>query len=131
VPTCAEHELQRGLCGASVTSALITSSVRASLAGAFLAAGSSFGAVSAALAADLPGVEAGVPSAAQSATQASGFNAFETLIVLAPLLLYGIFSLYRSKLNPKAKLSDFFFAVGGVVVVANILSIIVFKKRFF
>lgn len=36
--------------------------------------------------------------------QASGFNAFETLLTVVPLAAYGIFSLYRAKVNPKAKL---------------------------
>jgi hypothetical protein len=35
----------------------------------------------------------------------------ELLLVLSPLLLYGIFTLYRSKVNPRAKLQDFAFIV--------------------
>lgn len=35
----------------------------------------------------------------------------ELLLVLSPILLYGIFTLYRSKVNPRAKLSDFAFVV--------------------
>lgn len=55
----------------------------------------------------------------------------EILLVLSPILLYGVFSLYRSKVNPRAKLSDFSFIVVGLVIVANLVSIIVFKVRFF
>ena len=46
-----------------------------------------------------------VPVIPQGQTQASGFNAFESLLILAPILLYGIFNVYRSQVNPKAKLS--------------------------
>lgn len=35
----------------------------------------------------------------------------ELLLVLSPILLYGIFTLYRSKVNPRAKLQDFAFIV--------------------
>ena len=36
--------------------------------------------------------------------QAGGFNPFETLLAVVPIGSYGLFSLYRAKVNPKAKL---------------------------
>lgn len=36
--------------------------------------------------------------------QAGAFNSFELLLATVPLGLYGIFSVYRAKVNPKAKL---------------------------
>ena len=55
----------------------------------------------------------------------------EILLLLAPILLYGVFSLYREKVNPKAKLSDFLFIAVAAVIVLNILSILILKVRLF
>ena len=55
----------------------------------------------------------------------------EVLLLLAPILLYGVFSLYREKFNPKAKLSDFLFIAVAAVIVLNILSILILKVRLF
>lgn len=79
--------------------------------------------------------------AAQQATQAAaqaaqavslpGLTPAEALLLGAPVLLYGSFSLYRAKINPQAKLSDALFIAAALVVVANILSIIFFKVRLY
>lgn len=53
------------------------------------------------------------------------------VVVLTPIILYGIFNLYRDRVNPRAKFSDFLFIVAGVAVVANLVSIIGFKVRLF
>jgi hypothetical protein len=45
-----------------------------------------------------------------------------TTVVLTPIILYGIFNLYRDRVNPRAKFSDFLFIVAGVAVVANLVS---------
>ena len=55
----------------------------------------------------------------------------EFALLLAPVLLYSAFTIYRTTFNKNVKLSDFFFAVGAVVVFGNILSIVFLKIRFF
>jgi hypothetical protein len=42
-------------------------------------------------------------------------------VVLTPILLYGIFNVYRDKVNPRIKFSDFLFICAGVAVVANLV----------
>lgn len=42
-------------------------------------------------------------------------------VVLTPILLYGIFNVYRDKVNPRIKYSDFLFICAGVAVVANLV----------
>jgi hypothetical protein len=64
-------------------------------------------------------------------TRVFGLPVGEVAILLAPVILYSIFTVYRTAFNPRVKLSDFFFAVGTVVVIGNILSIVIFKIRFF
>ena len=60
-----------------------------------------------------------------------GLPAGEVAILLAPVILYAVFTVYRTQFNRNVKLSDFFFAVATVAVFGNILSIVVFKIRFF
>lgn len=55
----------------------------------------------------------------------------EFLVLLAPLLLYGLFNVYRSKVNPKATISDFLFIIAALVVVGNLFSILVLKVRLY
>lgn len=43
-------------------------------------------------------------------------------VVLSPVIMYGIFNLYRDRVNPRMKFSDFLFIVAGVAVVANLVS---------
>lgn len=114
-------------------------SAMAWLAGALLAAGAPLTLAAAALAEPLNGsvgakqADAVVKTATELVTEntSQAPSGVEFLLVLSPLLLYGIFSLYRSKVNPRAKLSDFAFIVVGLVIVANLISIIVFKVRYF
>ena len=61
----------------------------------------------------------------------NGVGVAEIVLLLAPLLLYGGFSLYRAKVNPKAKFSDFLFITAGSIVVLNLLSILIFKVRLY
>ena len=44
-------------------------------------------------------------------------------VVLAPIIFYAIFNVYRSQVNPRIKFSDFLFIVAGVAVVANLVSL--------
>ena len=60
-----------------------------------------------------------------------GWTTAEGLIVLAPLVLYGLFSLYRDRINPNFKLSDFALIIAGVVVLGNVVAILVFKTRLY
>lgn len=60
-----------------------------------------------------------------------GLPVAEVAILLAPVILYSIFTIYRTAINPRVKISDFLFAVGAFVVFGNIFSILVLKIRFF
>ncbi|DBA65885.1 hypothetical protein WJX79_010199 [Trebouxia sp. C0005] len=71
------------------------------------------------------------PSIPDIPNPASGITPFEGLLVFAPVLLYGLFTIYRSKVNERAKLSDFLFIVAAGVVVSNLLSIIFFKRKLY
>ncbi|DBA93697.1 TPA: hypothetical protein ACH3X3_013768 [Trebouxia sp. C0006] len=71
------------------------------------------------------------PSIPDIPNPASGITPFEGLLVFAPVLLYGLFTVYRSKVNERAKLSDFLFIVAAGVVVSNLLSIIFFKRKLY
>ena len=59
-----------------------------------------------------------------------GWSNGETAIVLAPALLYGLFSLNRA-VDPKATPSSFLTLVALFVVLGNIFSILVFKTRLY
>ena len=50
---------------------------------------------------------------------------------LSPILLYGIFYLYRDKVDPNVKVSDYLYAVLATAVGVNFFSALVFKFRFF
>lgn len=68
------------------------------------------------------------------ANQSSGFLGFTnagTLIAFSPTVVYSVFYLYRATVNPKAKLQDLLFIAAACVVVANIASIVIFKKRIY
>lgn len=86
-----------------------------------------------------PAVEAATDSVQQTAaavTEAAAEAApaptwLSYIVVLTPILLYAIFNVYRSQVNPRIKFSDFLFICAGVAVVANLVSIIGFKVRLF
>ena len=52
-------------------------------------------------------------------------------LVTAPILLYGIFYVYRSQINPKATLVDGITVLAAVAIVGNIVSILAFQTRIF
>ena len=58
-------------------------------------------------------------------------NAGEYFILALPLIVYSLFSVYRAKVNPRVKISDFLFILAAAIIVGNILSIVIFKKRLF
>lgn len=60
-----------------------------------------------------------------------GLPVQEVLILTAPVLLYTIFTVWRTTFNPNLKILDFMFAVVSAVIVINISSILIFKIRFF
>jgi hypothetical protein len=68
---------------------------------------------------------------AQSPPTILGLPLGEAAILMAPVLLYAGFTVYRTAFNPAAKLSNFFFAIATVAVFGNIAAILVFKIRFF
>ncbi len=97
------------------------------------AAGAAADAVSAAAdkVADAAPAAADAASAAADAAEKGGGTVPAVVLGLSPILLYGIFFLYREKFNPNVKVSDFLFAVLAIAVWVNFLSSIVFKFRFF
>ena len=60
-----------------------------------------------------------------------GINIVQGTILLAPVILYALFSFYRTAFNRNAKISDFLFLVASVFIFGNILSALVFKVRLF
>lgn len=72
---------------------------------------------------------AAVTEAAAEAAPAPQWVSY--IIVLTPIILYGLFNVYRNQVNPRASFSDFLFLVAGVAVIANLVSIIGFKVRLF
>lgn len=81
-------------------------------------------------AAALPAAAEDVAVDSGDAAAASGFGP-STLLVLLPLVLYGVFNVYRTNANPKATFNDFLFLCAGLAVIGNIISIVVFKVRYF
>ena len=61
----------------------------------------------------------------------SGTTLGEVALLSAPLLLYGLFNVYRAKINPKASISDFLFFTAALVIVGNVFSIVVLKVRLY
>ena len=71
-------------------------------------------------------------TAVDFANKNSGFLGYTNgglVIAFFPIVVYGVFYLYRATINPKAKLQDLLFVAAFCVVVANIASILIFKKR--
>ncbi|KAK9835915.1 hypothetical protein WJX74_010890 [Apatococcus lobatus] len=64
-------------------------------------------------------------------TPKGGLTPLGLIAVFSPVLLYGVFSIIRTTLNPRLKLSDFYFIAAGGFITINILSIVFFKVRFF
>ncbi len=91
------------------------------------------------LAATLPAfadeAETGARAAAIAAGERTeiifGMSSTELAVAFSPLVVYGLFSLYREKINPRAKLGDVIFIVAALFIFGNIFSILVFKKRFY
>ena len=70
-------------------------------------------------------------AAASSAPGALGFTPLGLLLAFSPVVVYGMFYLYREKVNPRATISDLLFIIAAFVVIGNIFSIVVFKQRIF
>ena len=71
--------------------------------------------LAAVLLASLPAAaEDAVPGAAAAQPGSAGINVIEVVILVAPLLLYGIFNLYRDNVNPSAKARPAVLAVQRV-----------------
>lgn len=67
-------------------------------------------------------------------SQSSGILGYTNgglVIAFSPIVIYAVFYLYRATINPKAKLQDLLFIAAFCVVVANILSIVVFHRRIY
>jgi uncharacterized membrane protein YozB (DUF420 family) len=60
-----------------------------------------------------------------------GLPLIEVAVLFVPVVLYTIFTVWRTSINPNLKISDFLFAVWGFVLLGNIVSILVFKVRYF
>ncbi|KIY94370.1 hypothetical protein MNEG_13591 [Monoraphidium neglectum] len=85
----------------------------------------------AALAAPLAALaeEAAVEAAAAPAAEEVS-PAFYAL-AFSPIVIYGLFTVFRAKVNPKANIGDLLYIIGAVAVFGNIVSILIFKTRFF
>ncbi|KAG2439807.1 hypothetical protein HYH02_010442 [Chlamydomonas schloesseri] len=71
-------------------------------------------------------------AAAEAATgSAGGFGAGEAALLITPVVVYAAFSVYREKLNPKASFLDYIYIMVFLAIVANLVSIVAFKVRFF
>jgi hypothetical protein len=70
---------------------------------------------------------------ALSTAQKSLQQRTDDVILLASILasIAGFFNVYRDRVNPRAKISDFIFLVAGVAVIANLVSILAFRVRLF
>ena len=55
-------------------------------------------------------------------------NTGEYIILALPIIVYSLFSVYRAKVNPRVKVSDFLFILAAAVIVGNILSIAIFDQ---
>ncbi|GBF91419.1 hypothetical protein Rsub_04159 [Raphidocelis subcapitata] len=69
-------------------------------------------------------------AAAQAAPALEPTPAFYA-VATVPLATYALFWIYRDRVNPKATIGDFLYILGAIVIVGNILSILIFKIRFF
>ena len=107
--------------------------VAAAAPAATSAAGAAADAVSAAAdkVADAAPAVADATAAAADAAEKGGGVLPAVVLGLMPILLYGIFYLFREKINPNVKVSDYLFAVLTIAVWLNFISAIVFKFRFF
>ena len=72
-------------------------------------------------------VEADEPAAAAGG---GGVSVLEIGLALSPAIFYLILTAAR-QVNPKLKISDLLFVLVGLVIVANIVSILFFKTRIY
>ena len=68
--------------------------------------------------------------ATSTAADAPSYSAIDYIILSTPLILYGGWSVYRSVIA-KPKLIDFVTLIAAIIVIGNLVSILVFKVRFF
>ncbi|KAL4855468.1 hypothetical protein ACK3TF_004000 [Chlorella vulgaris] len=78
-----------------------------------------------------PALAEEVEEAASEALAAGPGNALALGLVISPILFYAGFSLYRSQIDPRAKFGDAVFAFAAFIILANIISITVFKFRIY
>eukprot|EP00252_Welwitschia_mirabilis_P009843 TRINITY_DN2271_c0_g1_i1.p1 TRINITY_DN2271_c0_g1~~TRINITY_DN2271_c0_g1_i1.p1 ORF type:complete len:153 (+),score=5.92 TRINITY_DN2271_c0_g1_i1:140-598(+) len=52
-------------------------------------------------------------------------------ILSLPLVSYVIFSVYRDKVNPRVKISDWLLLLAAVVIAANVISILTLRVRIY
>ena len=97
------------------------------------AAGAAADAVSAAAdkVADAAPAATDAAAAAADAAEKGGGTLPAVVLGLSPILLYGVFYLYRDKVDPNVKVSDYLYAVLATAVGVNFFSALVFKFRFF
>ncbi|KAG2424021.1 hypothetical protein HXX76_014845 [Chlamydomonas incerta] len=72
-----------------------------------------------------------VAAAAEAVADAGGFGAGEAALLITPVVVYAAFSVYREKLNPRASFLDYIYIMVFLAIVANLVSIVAFKTRFF
>mmetsp|Transcript_10162 Transcript_10162/g.17701 ORF Transcript_10162/g.17701 Transcript_10162/m.17701 type:complete len:151 (-) Transcript_10162:510-962(-) len=83
------------------------------------------------VAAPAAAAEIAAPATVALPTYLFGMNAVELGALLAPIVVYGAFTLFRNTVNPKASFSDALLIGATLVILGNILSIVFLKVRFF
>ncbi|KAJ9529762.1 hypothetical protein QJQ45_014531, partial [Haematococcus lacustris] len=80
-------------------------------------------------------LQAAMPASADEAVvpKPPSFYLAPTELVLlgSPIVVYAIFNVYRDRVNPKATFSDLLLFMGLAAILGNLVSIAVFKVRFF
>mmetsp|Transcript_2496 Transcript_2496/g.5866 ORF Transcript_2496/g.5866 Transcript_2496/m.5866 type:complete len:167 (+) Transcript_2496:2-502(+) len=86
------------------------------------------------------GLQAVAPEVVEKAVEAApaaeeagggGFTLAGGVLIFSPIILYGFWTLYRAVIGSDAKLVDFITLVASFVVIGNLISILVFKTRWF
>ncbi|KAG2498382.1 hypothetical protein HYH03_003641 [Edaphochlamys debaryana] len=76
--------------------------------------------------------EAAVEAAAQTGfVLPGGISVPELAILLSPAIAYGLFNVVRNQYFPRAGLMDFAFFLVLTLILLNIISIVIFRVRFF
>ncbi|KAF5835731.1 hypothetical protein DUNSADRAFT_6957 [Dunaliella salina] len=76
-------------------------------------------------------VEDSTPPVDVSIPAATELTPGQLALLFSPVLIYGAFSIYRAKVNPKASISDLLLIVALCAILFNLYSIVFLKVRYF